>query len=86
MCRYRFGFFLVVLFAWVFHAGATSIARAQQSSDSPSTNKTDPSLEEFLREYDKPSTDATARYVAAFVDLNGDGLDEVIVYLAGRKF
>src|SRR6266496_4039504 len=44
------------------------------------------SLKRFLQDYDGNPTSAherTARYSAAFVDLRGDGTQEVIVYLMG---
>lgn len=44
-------------------------------------------MEDFLRHDLRESTsadDKTAKYTKAFVDLNGDGMDEVIVYITGR--
>lgn len=35
----------------------------------------------FLQHYVSPSSSRTTRYSAAFVDLNGDGSNEVLVYL-----
>jgi hypothetical protein len=44
-------------------------------------------LRGYLRTYASPmSDDKTARYSAAFVDLNGDGKQEVIVYVSGRDW
>ena len=41
------------------------------------------SLKQFLQSLDK---DKTTRYVAAFRDLNGDGIPEAIVYLIGSEW
>jgi hypothetical protein len=42
------------------------------------------SLKSFLRSYLAADGDAATRYHRAFVDLNGDGMDEVVVYLQDR--
>ena len=65
-------------------------AQAQLKSGAPSTAVED-SLKAFLRGYLRTyaspmSDDKTARYSAAFVDLNGDGKQEVIVYVSGRDW
>jgi hypothetical protein len=47
------------------------------------------SLKTFLKSYLRTfpgRDDPTARYSAAFVDLNGDGKPEVIVYISGRNW
>jgi hypothetical protein len=47
------------------------------------------SLRGFLQQYEGISTspeERTTRYAVAFADLNGDGEDEVIVYLMGNKW
>ena len=47
------------------------------------------SVREFLRNYlhdPRVDDDKTTQYTAAFVDLNGDGTQEVIVYLSGRDW
>jgi hypothetical protein len=44
-------------------------------------------LKKFLQQYLGPPThDSEARYLSAFVDLNGDGKQEAIVYLLGNDF
>jgi hypothetical protein len=46
-------------------------------------------LKIFLQSYLQEPTlevDETSRYSAAFVDLNGDGIDEAIVYLSGDTY
>lgn len=63
---------------------------AAQSAPSPTSHTTrqysgrEQSLRAFLQHYESKRMsrdDRTARYAAAFVDLNGDGKDETIVYL-----
>ena len=47
------------------------------------------SLKRFLQDYAKENQaddDKTTRYIHTFVDLNGDGKDEAIVYLVGRDW
>ena len=58
---------------------------ASQTNAVEMTNRTEPLktfLQRFLRAGDG-SEDQSTRYAAAFVDLNGDGSKEVIVYVAG---
>ena len=71
------------LFAGLALALITCLARsAEQSEASPTTSEKP--LKKFLQEYDSPyDTDKTTRYVRSFVDLNGDGKKEVVVYLIG---
>jgi len=61
-------------------------ANAQQFGATPAQQA---SLKAFLRDYVKdPSSaeDRKIRYVDAWIDLNGDGAREVIVYLSGRHW
>jgi len=47
------------------------------------------SIGDFLRNYlgtPREPADKTARYVARFVDLNGDGMQEAVVYVIGRDW
>ena len=63
-------------------------AQAQLKSGAPSTAVED-SLKTFLRSYlsDSPGdVDETTQYSAAFVDLSGNGKQEVIVYVSGRSW
>ena len=62
------GFCIVVFLAWT----SCSTLLAQTREDS---------LKRFLQKY---LDDRTTLYSHAFVDLNGDGKDEAIVYLTGR--
>jgi hypothetical protein len=64
------GFCIVVFLAWMSHS--TILAQTREDS-----------LKRFLQKYDD---DRTARYSRAFVDLNGDGKDEAIVYSTGRSW
>jgi putative lipoprotein len=59
---------------------------ACQSDDGQSKSKPEDALKSFLQRYVKENgiTDSTTRYADAFVDLNGDGMKEAIVYLVGR--
>jgi len=59
-------------------------------SEAPSADWQD-SLKAFLQEYSAPppgfeDSAVTTRYAAAYVDLNDDGTDEVIVHLRGRQW
>ena len=47
----------------------------------------DVSLKRFIQNYaGKPSTDRPTRYLNAWIDLNGDGKKEAIVYLIGSSW
>ncbi len=62
------------------------LAQAQLRSGAPSSTAEE-SLRTFLRGYLRSGSldfDKTTRYSAAFVDLNGDGKQEVIVHVSGR--
>lgn len=57
------------------------------SASSPAVEETP--LRDFLQRYLKASScseDRTTKYSAAFIDLNGDGAQEVIVYITGRAW
>ncbi len=86
MKRHLFALRLVVvtaLLAGFALAIVTRLARAAEQSEASSSPPED-SLKRFLQAYDSPyDTEKTTRYVRAFVDLNGDGKEEVIVYLMG---
>lgn len=63
--------------------GRLIAAGGQSAAPSPAVEN---SLRSFLQNYDDVHVgerDRTTRYFAAFVDLNGDGVPEVIVYLSG---
>jgi hypothetical protein len=65
---------------------ATSFAQTEQQSVILSSRSAN-TLRTFLQGYLKrPSLgiDKTTRYIAAFVDLKGDGKQEIIVYVTGR--
>ncbi len=73
---------IVPLAAIVFSAllMTTCVAKAQwRPSAAPSA--AEESLKRFLQSWDN---DKRTRYVAAFRDLNGDGIPEAIVYLLGN--
>ncbi len=87
------GFFsLTVILAWLacsglFAATCLGQARPQQPAAPFSTAKD--SLKTFLQTYVRtPSSnsDKTTQYFSAFVDLNGDGTPEAIVYLTGQSW
>ncbi|HPT29127.1 MAG TPA: hypothetical protein PLZ95_22100, partial [Bryobacteraceae bacterium] len=64
------------------HAGppAQSVATSSASAQN---------LKEFLRRYAEESNvddDKTTRYASAFVDLNGDGQNEVVVFMIGGRW
>ena len=63
-------------------------AQAQRQPATPSSTSED-SLRGFLQDYvrgNDSDVDKTTRYFHTFVDLNGDGKDEAIVYLTGREW
>jgi hypothetical protein len=66
---------------------AACFAWAQPAAPASSADK---SLNKFLRNYvrndGRVDDDKTAEYLAALVDLNGDGKKEAIVYLMGRTW
>lgn len=63
------------------------LAQAQRQPKAQSS-VTEDSLKGFLRNYIVKSLndDKTTRYLAAFVDLNGDGTEEAIVSVSGRSW
>lgn len=63
-------------------AAAAALAQAQVQAAPPSRAAGE-SLRGFLRTLDD---DKTTRYLAAFVDLNGDGMLEAVVYLTGNAW
>ena len=58
------------------------VAKAQGRPDA-APSAAEESLKRFLQSWDN---DKTTRYVAAFRDLNGDGIPEAIVYLVGPEW
>jgi hypothetical protein len=79
---------LVVVLASVAHSALLVATQAQQQPTALVSTSED-SLKRFLQNYlRKPVSgdDETARYSPAFVDLNGDGTQEVIVYVSGRRW
>jgi hypothetical protein len=71
---------------WVAMIGLVTVlsglALAQQQGNNPDA-ATETSLKKFLQTM---TDDKTARYVAAFHDLNGDGTPEAIVYLISNDW
>ena len=61
---------------------STCLAEAQPQQGTQSSS-VEESLRQFLQTLDN---NKTTRYVAAFRDLNGDGIPEAIVYLIGKKW
>ncbi len=71
--------------AWIAASAfliAAALAQAQQAVKSSSAEQ---SLKTFLQNYDH-GDDKTARYFHAFVDLDGDGKKEAIVYLMNDAY
>ncbi len=80
-----FGLSLTVVLIWMAVSRSTGCACVTQTP-SHSTSSED-SLRTFLRRYaidNNLEEDKTAQYFPAFVDLNGDGKKEAVVYLRGR--
>ena len=67
--------------SFVFYAALTAISAAEAQENPNGTAATETSLKRFLQTLDD---EKDTRYVAAFRDLNGDGLPEAIVYLLGN--
>lgn len=79
------GFWLLLLLAWVASSlsAATCLVQKGKQSVAPASTQQD-SLKRFLQNYLGPRSDEErTRYVAAFTDLNGDGVREAIVYVIG---
>ncbi len=67
------------------------VGHVAQSQEQPaaSSSKREDSLKKFLQGYvghDSLDNEQPSRYADAFVDLNGDGKNEAIVYLVGRRW
>jgi hypothetical protein len=76
MRKYLPGLRLPITMAW-----AISTALSLFCSSSPEEN----SLRSFLQDYaGSPASEKDTRYAASFIDLNGDGRPEAIVYLTGK--
>src|SRR6476660_3332422 len=79
--------------AWIVYLSvllATSLAQGQAPRATP-LPAAENSLKQFLRDYvrqrDRKSfDDKTIRYFHSFIDLNGDGTKEAIVYIVGRAW
>lgn len=70
----------------VFPQARSAISSSESARREPEREE---SLRRFLQQYEgNPASPAerTTRYAAAFVDLNDDGNDEVIVYLIDNKW
>jgi hypothetical protein len=80
---------LCLIMASVSMASFSHLAQGGLAQIQPPPN---PSQEEFLTKFLRSylggtslDIDLTTRYVAAFVDLKDDGMQEVIVYVTGRN-
>jgi hypothetical protein len=73
----------VVTTVAVYSLVAASRQTPKKPTDSSLTREVN--LRSFLQDYGKRDFDKTARYVHAFVDLDGDGYDEAIAYIVGRS-
>ncbi len=71
------------------YLAAAFLLAAAPAGAEPAQAEADPSLETAIREFlDKPELveDRTTRYVAYPVDLDGDGVDEQVVYVTGIRW
>jgi len=87
MLKQILGFCLIVAAGWI--ANSASPASAIKAQSAALTSMHENSLKLFLQNYlRKPLSDddKTIRYSVAFVDLNGDGKEEAIVYITGRRW
>src|SRR5579864_4114084 len=76
----------MVLLAGMAHLALPASSNAQPQPTTLSSAPED-SLKRFLQDYlreNNADSDKTTRYLHTFVDLNGDGRKEAIVYLVGR--
>jgi hypothetical protein len=65
------------------------VAPARESALNPRTAVLKRFLQDHVREISAPfnaADDKSNRFSYAFIDLNGDGKDEAIVYLSGRQW
>lgn len=88
MRRSFFPFCLIMAAVFVVTASYPPHVGLAQTPHSPNSSQ-EQSLTNFLRGFlgDGPSgIDPTTRYVASFVDLNDDGMQDVIVYVSGRNW
>ena len=74
-----------VAVALIAHSAPPRAAQANQRPAVPSSTPED-ILKRFLQGYVGKDGEKATRYFHAFVDLDGDGKNEVIVYLAGLSF
>jgi hypothetical protein len=78
----------IVALACIAHSALPVATQAQKQPTARSSTPED-SLRRFLQNYLRmpvSGDDKTTRYFPAFVDLNGDGRQEVIVYVTGRSW
>jgi len=74
---------IAALAALLCSALAFSTCSAQTKQNLIATSRDEESVRKFLQSRDD---DRTTQYLAAFRDLNGDGIPEAIVYLIGKKW
>ena len=75
--------------AWKLLAGLLAIVTCLAQSAAPASSNREASLKKILQDYVTVKhfdDDKTAQYAHAFVDLNGDGKDEAIVYMTGQTW
>ncbi len=70
----------IVIVTQLFVGGCLADSDAQVGLHSSTLEQ---SLDQFLRGWDD---DRQTQHIAAFVDLNGDGVPEAIVYVSGQKW
>src|SRR5271165_5937867 len=78
---------LSLLIGAIYWVLLTGLCAGQRGGPSPhSLAKSEQELKAFLQHYtqERGIDGSTTRYFRAFVDLNGDGTNEVIVHLIGR--
>ncbi len=78
MTKYRIVSIIFIIYSMLL----INCCDAQEKSDSHQA-----SMEKSLRHYlQSIDSDKTTRYIAAFLDLNGDGKSEAVVYLVGGEW
>lgn len=78
-------FYLASVLALPTCPGGVGQSRPQRAAPAAAEDSHKMFLQEYLSP-PRPRADRTTRYLDAFVDLDGDGIEEAIVYLTGQRW
>ena len=88
MRKYFFALSFIGVVACIAHPALTVATQAQQQP-AASSSTSENALRSFLQDYLRMpplDDDKTTRYFSAFIDLNGDGTEECVVYVTGQRW